>query len=94
MKRKVKSAIELLGLPAKDKVTGFSGVLTSVSYDLYGCIQFVITPDAKDGKFGESAWIDANRIKVTEGERVMELPKFNENYVLEYGKGAAEKPLP
>lgn len=30
--------IDLLGLKAEDKVTGFKGVITTLSFDLYGCV--------------------------------------------------------
>jgi len=90
---KIQSHVELLGFPAKDKVTGFSGVLTSISHDLYGCIQFIITPKASEGKYLDGCWFDANRIELTGNKRTMELPSFNTHYVLEYGKGAADKPI-
>lgn len=86
--------LELLGFEAKDKVTGFSGVITTLSYDLYGCIQYVITPKIIDGKRNEGAWFDANRLKITGKKRVMEVPEFTTGYVLDYPKGAANKPLP
>lgn len=40
----VEETLAVLGLPVRDKVTGFDGVITSVSFDLYGCIQVVKTP--------------------------------------------------
>ena len=33
--------LELLGQKVEDKVTGFRGVVTTISFDLYGCIQAV-----------------------------------------------------
>lgn len=87
-------AIELLGMYAHDKVTGFAGVLTTISYDLYGCIQYVITPiTTKDGKMEDGHWFDASRLVLTKSrDRVMTAPDFTENYVLDYPKGPAEKP--
>ena len=83
-----------LGLKAEDKVTGFKGVTTSLSYDLYGCIQFLITPFAdKDGKYGESCWLDISRINISE-ERVMEVPDYSNAYIGGGNKGAADKPMP
>ena len=85
--------IEMLGFKACDKVTGFKGVLTSLSFDLYGCIQFVIDPEIdKDGKRGTGHWFDVNRIKVTGTKPVMEMPAFRES--AEDTPGPAEKPLP
>jgi len=50
---KAKSAVERhvsqLGLKVKDRVTGFEGVVSTMSFDLYGCIQAAVTPAAKDG---------------------------------------------
>lgn len=92
--KNIQKHVELLGLPAEDKVTGFHGILTSISFDLYGCIQFVITPKANDGKIQEGAWFDAGRIRLTGKSRAMDLPPFDVNYVLDYTKGAADKPLP
>lgn len=89
----MKEHLELLGYPARDRVTGFEGVLTSLSYDLYGCIQFVITPKYFDNKVEEGRWFDSNRIEITSSEKVMETPDFDmEMNVLFYDKGPAEKP--
>ena len=38
----------LLGMKGKDVVTGFKGVITSLSFDLYGCVQAVINPRKMD----------------------------------------------
>lgn len=47
----VKKHISLLGLEAQDLVTGFKGIITSISFDLYGCVQAVINPGLnKDGE--------------------------------------------
>jgi hypothetical protein len=35
---------EMLGHKGKDKVTGFKGVITSLSFDLYGCVTCIISP--------------------------------------------------
>jgi len=34
--------LEMLGKEGFDVVTGFDGVITSVSFDLYGCVQAVV----------------------------------------------------
>jgi len=87
--------IELLGLRAKDAVTGFSGVITSISFDLYGCVQAVVSPkvgdnsDLKDGQ-----WFDVTRLKITSKKRVIPLPDFNKGYIATGKKGCAEKSLP
>ena len=49
--------MELLGFRAEDRVTGFKGVVTSVSFDLYGCIQVALNPGMnKDGKLEDGHW--------------------------------------
>jgi hypothetical protein len=82
--------LNILGLKCKDKVTGFSGVVTSISFDLYGCVQAVVTPDAESGK--NCTWFDVTRLDVT-SERVMDVPDFNKGYIADGSKGCADKPL-
>lgn len=78
---------ELLGKKVEDKITGFRGIVTSISFDLYGCIQILVNPGlGKDYKFGEQAWLDIGRLKVISNKPVMNRPDFLNN------KGPAEKP--
>lgn len=84
--------MSLLGHRAKDKVTDFEGVVTTVAFDLYGCIQVVLVPAAdKDGKMGEGNWFDAKRIELTSTSPVMEAPDF-ETLAAGKEKGPAAKP--
>lgn len=55
---------ELLGKKAKDKVTGFEGIITAKVIYLYGCTQYCITPPAKDGKVEDSRYYDEGRIEI------------------------------
>ena len=90
----VKKHLDLLGLMVKDEVTGFTGVVTSISFDLYGCIQAIITPKvAKDGKKGDSHWHDVSRLTIKGKKPVIKLPDFDLGYIAEGKKGAAPKPL-
>lgn len=84
----------LLGCKVKDKVTGYQGVLTSLSFDLYECVQFVITPPLKDGEILSGSWFDANRIEVLDYTPVMQQPDFSKGYVAEGNKGCANKSIP
>lgn len=69
--------IRLLGLRVKDRVTGFEGVVTSVTYDLYGCIQALVNPGVdKDNKTRDSMWLDTNRLSVVDPTPVMPVPDF------------------
>ena len=85
--------IELLGFRGKDKVTGFSGVVDTVGFDAYGCIQLSLKPPmCADGTIPQGYWFDVTRIVVDFSERVVEMPNFHKGYVAEGRKGAAEKP--
>jgi hypothetical protein len=84
----VRQHIELLGKRAEDRVTGFRGVISSVSFDLYGCVQAVLNPGIdKEGKPQESHWFDVSRLKVSTKLRVMTPPQFEFDPI-----GPAEKP--
>lgn len=92
MNTKINDHIELLGLKAKDKVTGLTGVIDSICFDLYGCVQATVAPAAKDGKIENSRWFDVTRLSVTHKKRVIDVPNFDKGYVAEGKKGPAEKP--
>lgn len=74
----MKEAMELLGLFVEDKVTNFSGVVTSVSFDLYGCIQAVVTPKLNEGKLEDGRWFDVKRLTIVNDKPVMEVPTFED----------------
>jgi len=86
----ITQAIRMVGLQVKDKVTGFKGVVSSITFDLYGCIQAIVAPPVdKDGKRRESEWFDIKRLEL--GERMMPVPDFEGT---QFGKenGAGERP--
>lgn len=86
---------KLLGLKVKDSVTGFKGVVTGLCFDLYGCIQAVVTPPVdKDGKTFDGRWFDITRLEILSKKPVMELPDFAQGYVSEGKKGCADKSIP
>lgn len=70
-KTNVEKHLELLGFNVKDKITGFEGVVSSISFDVYGCIQATVTPMSKDGECPESVWIDVIRLDPTSEKPVM-----------------------
>lgn len=87
--------IAVLGLEAKDTVTGFKGVVSSVGFNLFGHEQFTLTPKTEDnGKCSEGGWFDRSRLKLLSAKPVMDAPDFDKGYVAEGKKGAAIKPLP
>ena len=86
--------INLLGLKATDKITGFSGVIDSISFDLYGCIQAVVKPPlSKDGQISSGNWFDISRLEIDYRERVIEVPNFSKGYIAEGRKGPSDKPM-
>lgn len=86
--------IGLLGLKVRDAVTGFEGVVTSISYDLYGCIQAIVSPAMdKDGKPGDSRWFDTKRPVILNQQPVMDVPDFRVDSK-EAVPGPQEKSIP
>lgn len=71
----MKQYLDILGLRVKDCVTGLEGVATSVCFDLYGCVQVAVNPEAKDGKAADGRWFDHKRL-IAGGDPVMEQPVF------------------
>jgi hypothetical protein len=67
----------LLGFAVRDVVTGFTGVVTSISFDLYGCVQAIVSPGCDEkGKLDEGRWFDTKRLVATSDEPVMAVPSF------------------
>jgi hypothetical protein len=62
----------ILGYVVEDRVSGVVGVATSISFDLYGCVQMLVRPRVDlEGKLPEAHWFDLSRLKRTD-DRVME----------------------
>ncbi|KSN10864.1 hypothetical protein CAZ19_09220 [Pseudomonas aeruginosa] len=64
-------------------------MVTSVCFDLYGCIQVVLNPGIRDdGKIGEQLWFDINRLIVAENKpRVMAPQTSSTGQLLRAGTG-------
>lgn len=91
----VEKHLNMLGMPVGDKVTEFSGIVANISFDLYGCIQALISPRKLDtnGEMVEGCWFDVNRLAVEDIEPVMKRPNFIIPSVIAEGKkGPAFKP--
>ena len=90
---KVKQHLSLLGLKVRDRVTGLGGIVTSVGFDMYGCIQAIVHPgNDKDGKPRDQLWFDVNRLEVLSPTPVMQRPDFDQGPQAEGLQGPAEKP--
>lgn len=90
----VKKNLALLGLPVKDKVTKYTGIIISISFELYGCIQALVDPGLDEkGDFKQARWFDVNRLDVIDAVPVMEPPEWEFDNGFSEGKhGPAEKP--
>lgn len=87
----MKEAMGLLGLRVRDAVSGFEGVVVSISFDLYGCIQAIVRPPVDEkGKGEEAQWFDVKRLTVRNRTPVMAVPTFADAIGPE--RGPAEKP--
>lgn len=88
----IKKHLEVLGRHAEDKVTGFKGVVESICFDLYGCVQAIVSPKAKDGRKPEGRIFDVSRLKI-KGEPVMDRPLWDfTGRSDEFPHGPADKP--
>lgn len=68
-----------LGAKAKDKVTGFEGIVIGKINYLFGCNQYGLSPEAKDGKVLDSAWFDEGRIEIIGPGIAPEAVRVDEN---------------
>lgn len=86
----VTEALKFLGTRQRDRVTGFSGTITSICFDINGCIQGCVKPAVdKDGKIPDGYWIDLDRLECI-GEPAM--PPFPYEVTRKIVRGPAEKP--
>lgn len=93
MSTAINTHLAMLGWRARDSITGMEGVIVSIGFDLYGCIQAIVHPGLdKDGKPRDSQWFDVSRLELMGKNPVMAQPDFVVGRVAEGGKGPAEKP--
>ena len=59
-------------MPAKDKITGFEGIITGVARYITGCDQYLVQPKAKGGDHKDALWFDEGRLTVGEGRLIVE----------------------
>lgn len=89
----MKQHLALLGHRVRDAVTGFEGVVESISFDLYGCVQAIVRPEQDKKKPGgemqSSHWFDTKRLTVKSKTPVMAVPTFEPAAAV---PGGIEKP--
>ena len=90
----IKKHLDLLGHKVKDKVSEFQGVVISMSFDLYGCIQADVRPTTvdQDGLIIKGMWLDVSRLTVVSKKPLMEQPDFEWSEVAQGRKGPANLP--
>lgn len=91
----IRKHLDLLGHKVKDKVSDFKGVVISMSFDLYGCIQADVRPTELtkgDGSIKQGSWFDVSRLEVISKKPLMEQPNFEWGDVAKGKKGPANLP--
>ena len=88
----MKEYLNILGHQVRDRVTGFTGIATTVAFDLYGCVQVIVSqPGVNDkGETKPGAWFDFKRLVVDSLIPVMDQPVFQQ---IGSEEGGYEKPL-
>ena len=68
----VKKHLDLLGYEVEDKVSDYKGVVISISFDLYGCIQADVRPRelGENGLPKQGYWLDVSRLRVVSKNRL------------------------
>ena len=91
----IKEHLNLLGHKVKDKVSDFEGVVISISFDLYGCIQADVRPTTlnKDNGFIMGSWLDVSRLKVLTKKPLMDVPNYEYGDIAKGKKGPANLPM-
>jgi len=64
MAREEVFADKYLGKLARDKVTGFEGIVVVKGIHLFGCTTYALAPKTKDGKLEDSRSFDEGRIEI------------------------------
>ena len=86
--------MKLLGHKVKDAVTGFEGVVESICFDLYGCVQAIVRPPLdkkKPQELGDARYFDTKRLTAISSKPIMAVPSFATEHV----PGGSEKsPIP
>ena len=72
-----------LGNKVRDSITGFTGIVTSRTDYLFGCVHVGVTPDSldKDGKPMDCQFFDEQRILLVESSK----PKVSQDSVAKSG---------
>ncbi len=73
----IKKHLEMMGEPSTDRVTRFSGIVISITFDLYGCVQAGVMPHVdSDGKKRQGEWFDIARLITSSKTRTVQAPSY------------------
>jgi hypothetical protein len=76
IKMDIEKHLGLLGHEVRDKVSDYKGVVISISFDLFGCVQALVRPmGLKDGDLQNGNWLDLSRLRVISSKPLM-LPNY------------------
>lgn len=77
LKEKTMETDIILGEEYRDKITGFTGVATGVTFWLYACERVALQGKAltKDGTVSEAQWFDAPGVEHVETETTPKVAK-------------------
>lgn len=66
--------LKLMGHKVRDRISGFEGTVTGMSFFLTGCTQACVVPRATDPtKSPDGAWYDHQRLEILPGSEAVEL---------------------
>ncbi len=69
--------LKMLGYQVRDRLTGLRGVVTSVSFDVNGCVQGFVTPPVDEkGEPRPGRWVDWKTLSIMDNRPVVEQPDF------------------
>lgn len=61
-----------LGETARDRITGFEGVVTGLALYISGCDQALLAPPVdKEGRFRDGLWFDIRRLVRIDGPTIV-----------------------
>jgi len=75
----MKELFELLGRKVRDRITGTTGVVDTLAFDVSGRVRAAINPhyDEKEAKLPTGFWVDTNRLEILGKEAAMPIPDFS-----------------
>ena len=90
----IKKHMDMLGHEVQDKVSDFEGIVISISFDLYGCIQALVRSRElqKDGTLKQGIWLDVSRLIVITKKPLMNPSNYDYGIIAKGKKGPANLP--